>query len=53
MVGEVDVHIDGGVYVLNAVGPVEDNDGVLDPLYPDLLDIDVALVSKVLDVYHL
>jgi hypothetical protein len=50
--GEVDVHVDRGVHMLDAVLLVEDDDGYLMPLTPHFLDFDVPVVPPVLDVHH-
>jgi len=52
LVGQVDVHADGRVDMLDAVCPVLHDDGVLDPLDADLADVDLPAVAAALDVDH-
>jgi hypothetical protein len=49
---KVHIHVDRGVDRLSSMGAVQDDDGVLEPLDADLLDIDVSFVPLVLYVYH-
>ncbi len=51
-VEEVHIHVDRGVDRLRPAGAVQDDDGVFEPLDPDLLDIDIPFVFQVLDVDH-
>ena len=52
LVGQTDVHVDGGIDVLDPVGPVLDDDGVLDALDADFFDIDLPAVPAALHVDH-
>jgi len=52
VMGQVYVHVDRGVDMLEAVCTVEDDYRVLDPFDPDFLYIDVPVVCETLDVNH-
>ena len=52
MMGQVDIHIDGGVHRLCAAGAVQHNDRVFDVFHPDLFDVDVPGIFLALNVNH-
>jgi hypothetical protein len=51
-VRQVHIHIDRGDGILAFLGLVEKSYRIGDGLYPDLLDIDPAMVSLVLNILH-
>jgi len=49
---EVDVHVDGSVNGLSPRRLIQNGDGILDPLDPDLLDVDFSVVFLALNINH-
>ena len=52
LVGEIYVHVDRGHGFLSLPSLVQDRDWVRDVFYPDLLDVDPAVITLSLDIFH-
>ena len=52
VMGQVDIHVDGGVHRLRAAHTVQHDDRVFDVFHPDLFDVDMPGVFLVLNINH-
>ena len=50
LLGKVDVHVDVGHSLLTTVGPIQNGDGIANVLNTHLVDVDVAVVSRILNI---
>jgi hypothetical protein len=53
LVGQMDIHVDSRYGGLHLVGSVQHIDRVSDPFDTHLFDINVSMISLVLDVLHM
>jgi hypothetical protein len=52
MMGQVDIHINLAHRMLHFIAFIQDRDGILDILYPNLIDPHPAVIPSVLNVNH-
>ena len=52
LMGQIDIHIDGGNGVLRSVAPIANRDRISQIFDTDLINRKVAIISLILNVFH-